>query len=94
MDQFSANPNVPKNSSVPGEGTGTTVDTTSSQFLPQYYNTELNKKLSIAQKMGNGHLCSQLRMALESYNSKYRDKLEENYKKQTQVNFDDKINIQ
>ena len=56
--------------------------------------TELNKKLSIAQRMGNGHLCSQLRMALESYNSKYRDKLEENYKKQTQVNFDDKINIQ
>lgn len=56
--------------------------------------TDLNKKLGIAQRMGNAHLCNQLRMALESYNNKYRDKLEENYKKQSQVNFDDKINIQ
>lgn len=56
--------------------------------------SELNKKMSVAQRMGNGHLCNQLRMALESYNNKYRDKLEETYKKQSQVNFDDKINIQ
>lgn len=56
--------------------------------------SELNKKLGIAQRMGNAHLCNQLRMALESYTTKYRDKLEENYKTQSQVNFDDKINIQ
>ena len=56
--------------------------------------TELNKKMSVAQRMGNGNLCNQLRMALESYNTKYREKLEETYKKQSQVNFDDKINIQ
>lgn len=56
--------------------------------------SELNKKMSVAQRMGNGHLCNQLRMALESYNTKYREKLEETYKKQSQVNFDDKINIQ
>lgn len=55
---------------------------------------ELNNKLNIAQKMGNGHLCNQLRMALESYNAKHREKLEENYKKQGSVNFDDKIKIQ
>lgn len=55
--------------------------------------TELNKKMSVAQRMGNGNLCNQLRMALESYNTKYREKLEETYKK-SQVNFDDKINIQ
>ena len=53
---------------------------------------ELNKKLMIAQKMGNGHMCNQIRMALENYNSKYREKLEETYKK-SQHNFDDKINI-
>lgn len=54
---------------------------------------ELNKKLHIAQKMGNGHMCNQIRMALENYTTKYREKLEETYKK-SQVNFDDKINIQ
>jgi hypothetical protein len=44
MDQFSANPSVPPNSSVPGEGSGQVANTSSSQFLPQYYNTDLNKK--------------------------------------------------
>jgi hypothetical protein len=37
--------------------------------------TELNKKLAIAYRTGNGHLCDQLRMALESYNSKYMERL-------------------
>ena len=36
--------------------------------------SELNKKLAIAYRTGNGHLCDQLRMALESYNSKYFEK--------------------
>ena len=51
---------------------------------------ELSKKLSIATRSGNGHLCNQLRMAIESYNTKYQEKLREEQNK----NFDDKINIQ
>jgi hypothetical protein len=37
--------------------------------------TELNKKLGIAYRTGNGHLCNQLRMAIESYQNKYTEKL-------------------
>jgi len=37
--------------------------------------SELNKKLGIAMKIGNGHLCNQLRMALETYNNKYQERL-------------------
>lgn len=36
--------------------------------------TELNKKLGIAYRTGNGHLCDQIRMALESFNAKYYEK--------------------
>jgi hypothetical protein len=54
--------------------------------------SDLNKKLSIAMRTGNGHLCNQLRMALESHNNKYQEKLQESYKK-SDANFDDKINI-
>ena len=52
--------------------------------------SELYKKLGIATRSGNGHLCNQLRMAIESYNTKYQEKLREEQNK----NFDDKINIQ
>ena len=58
--------------------------------------TELNSKLSIATRTGNGHLCNQLRMAIESYQNKYRQRLEESWRRQDQasnINFDDKINI-
>ena len=41
--------------------------------------TDLNKKLAIAAQTGNGHLCDQLRMALQSYNTKYQEKLRETY---------------
>ena len=34
--------------------------------------SELTKKLTIASRSGNGHLCQQLRMALESYQSRMR----------------------
>jgi hypothetical protein len=34
--------------------------------------SELNKKLIIAARTGNGYLCSQIRMALESYQNRYR----------------------
>lgn len=37
--------------------------------------SELSKKLSIALRTGNGHLCNQLRMALETFNNKYQEKL-------------------
>jgi hypothetical protein len=37
--------------------------------------TELNKKLSIALRGGNHYLCNQLRMAIESYQNKYTEKL-------------------
>ena len=56
---------------------------------------ELGKKLSIAARSGNGHLCNQIRMAMENYQNKYQEKLQESYKKaQGDNNFDDKINIQ
>jgi hypothetical protein len=37
--------------------------------------TELNKKLGIAMRGGNHYLCNQLRMAIESYQVKYTEKL-------------------
>jgi hypothetical protein len=55
--------------------------------------SELNKKLSIVARTGNGHLCDQLRMALASYNAKYQEKLQQSYR-DANTNFDDKINIQ
>lgn len=36
--------------------------------------SELNKKLSIALRTGNGYLCDQIRMALESYQNKYNER--------------------
>jgi len=56
--------------------------------------SELHKKLGIAMRMGNGYLCDQIRMALESYQSKYQQRLQESYKSNdSDKNFDDKINI-
>jgi len=37
--------------------------------------SELNKKLGIAYRTGNAYLCDQLRMAIESYQTKYQQKL-------------------
>jgi hypothetical protein len=56
---------------------------------------ELGKKLGIAARTGNGHLCDQIRMAMTNYQNMYQQKLQESYKKaQGDSNFDDKINIQ
>jgi len=52
--------------------------------------TELNKKLSIAYRIGNYALCNQLQMALETYQNKYQEKLKKN---QTDTGFDGMINI-
>jgi hypothetical protein len=53
---------------------------------------ELNRKLNMAVRSGNGHMCNQLRMALESFQSKYQQKLQDARKGQSS-NFDDKIDI-
>jgi hypothetical protein len=53
---------------------------------------ELNRKLNIAVRSGNGHMCNQLRMAIESFQSKYQQKIQEARKGQS-TNFDDKIDI-
>ena len=37
--------------------------------------TELNKKLSIAYRLANHDLCNQIRMAIETYQNKYQEKL-------------------
>jgi len=37
--------------------------------------SELTRKLSIAYRTGNAQLCNQLRMALESYQNKYQERL-------------------
>ena len=52
--------------------------------------SSLNNKIMIAARAGNGHLCNQIRMALESYQSKYQEKIKQNMQ---QHNFSDKINI-
>lgn len=53
---------------------------------------DLTRKLGIAAQTGNGHLCNQIRMVLESHQNKYQEKLRANYAN-TQP-FADKINIQ
>lgn len=53
--------------------------------------TELYKKLGIAQQSGNGYLCNQIRMAIETYQTKYQQRLR---KPPAGSNFDNKIDIQ
>lgn len=56
--------------------------------------SDLYNKLSIAQRSGNGHLCNQLRMAIETYNNQYQLKLREQWNKSSgNVDFSDKIKI-
>ena len=52
--------------------------------------TELNKKLSIAYRMANHDLCNQLRMAIETYQNKYQEKLR---KTSTGTDYDGMIDI-
>ena len=53
---------------------------------------DLSRKLNMAVRSGNGHMCNQLRMALESFQNKYQQKLQE-ARKGKSTNFDDKIDI-
>jgi hypothetical protein len=39
--------------------------------------SELHQKLGIAYRTGNGYLCDQLRMAIESYTTKHQQKIAE-----------------
>lgn len=56
--------------------------------------TDLNHKLTIAMRSGNGQLCNQIRMALESYQNKYQEKVQSTYRKQIEdSNFNSKIEI-
>jgi flagellar biosynthesis regulator FlaF len=51
--------------------------------------TELNRKLGIAYRMGNNDLCNQLRMAVESHQTKYQEKI----RRDSDNNFDSVIDI-
>jgi len=62
-------------------------DLTEQQLLDKI--TELNKKLRIAYNTGNSYLCDQIRMAIESYQTKYQDKL----RKSPGTEFDNVIDI-
>lgn len=53
---------------------------------------ELNRKLNIAYRSSNGQICNQIRMAIESYSIKLREKQAKAYEESNQ-NFQDKINI-
>ena len=62
-------------------------DLTEEQLLEKV--TELQRKLSIAYCTGNADLCNQIRMAIESFQTKYQDKIRRDDKN----NFDEIINI-
>lgn len=51
---------------------------------------ELNKKLSIAYRLGNHALCNQIRMAIETYQTKYQEKLRQT---KTGTDYDGMIDI-
>jgi hypothetical protein len=57
--------------------------------------SDLNKKLSFSMRTGNAHLTGQIRMALETFNNKYQQRMQEIYEKQNRsgTDFSDKINI-
>jgi hypothetical protein len=55
---------------------GSLDELTAEQLLDRL--TELNKKLTIAMRMGNGYLCDQIRMAIESHQTKYQEKIRGN----------------
>jgi hypothetical protein len=58
--------------------------------------SDLSRKLGIAGRNGNAHLCNQIRMALESYQTKYQEKLQADYNRRlADAKIDTtKINIQ
>ncbi len=57
--------------------------------------SDLHRKLAIAHRSGNGYLCDQIRMALDSYSTKQREKLDEQFRKSggDEDTFNNKIDI-
>jgi hypothetical protein len=55
--------------------------------------SELNKKLSMAHRSGNAHLCNQIRMALENFNNKYQEKINTMYNSKNGPDYSDRIDI-
>ena len=70
---------------------GSLEDFTPEQLLEKI--TELSRKLGIAYSMGNGHLCNQLRMAIESHQNKYQEKLRKSNDQRSAPDFSGKIDI-
>ena len=66
---------------------GSLDEFTAEQLLEKI--TELHKKLGIAMRMGNADLCNQIRMAIESHQNKYQEKIRSN----PDTNFDSVIDI-
>jgi len=66
---------------------GSLEEFTAEQLLDKI--TELNRKLGIAYRMGNNDLCNQLRMAIESHQTKYQEKI----RKDSGTEFDGVIDI-
>ena len=66
---------------------GSLEDLTTGQLLDKI--NELNRKLAIAHNMGNAYLCNQIRMAIESHQIKYQEKIRSN----PGGNFDSVIDI-
>jgi len=67
---------------------GSLEDFTPEQLLEKI--SELNRKLGIAYRMGNNDLCNQLRMAVESHQTKYQEKIR---RSNGDNNFDSVIDI-
>lgn len=56
---------------------------------------DLTKKLTYASRMGNGYLVNQIRMALETFQKKYQEKLQAQFDaaKKAGSDYSDRINI-
>ena len=57
--------------------------------------TELSRKVGMAHRMGNAQLRHQVQMALETYQNKYRERMEQSWRKPdgTDPDFSDRIDI-
>ena len=57
--------------------------------------SELSKKLSFAQRIGNAQLVDQIRMAIETFRNRYQQKMQAIHDNQNKNNpdFSDKIDI-
>jgi hypothetical protein len=54
---------------------------------------DLYKKLGMVQRVGNGQVANQIRMALETYQNQYRKKTEEASKSNQGTDYSDRIDI-